>query len=177
MKKIQPFFILLAGMILIFSCTNNDSEEFTTEGLRPVYIAEELADTVRSLPAQPISQLGKIYYKDNLLYVAERGQGVHIIDNTDPTAPTPISFIQIPGNQDISIKGDVMYADNFTALVTLDISDFNNVEIIDRQANVYTNYSQNYPNLHDGYFECVDRTKGRVMYWESTTLENPKCRR
>lgn len=180
MKKLCLLTSLLVCAITIFSCVNNNEElpEIgTVEGLRPVYIMAEEADTVMSLPPQPISQLGKIYYKDNLIYVGERGQGVHIIDNTNPEQPIRMGFIQIPGNKDITIEDNYMYADNFSDLLTIDISDLGNVAEIHRLENVYPPVPQAYPDYYEGYFECIDPAEGFVMRWERATLNNPECHR
>lgn len=179
MKKISLFLASLTLIIYVFSCDTYDEsvEDFTAEGLRPVYISMEEADIIKSLPPQPVDQLGKIYYKDDLIYVGEQGRGVHIVDNTNPEQPSRIGFIQIPGNKDISIKGNLMYADNFRDLLTIDITDMNNIVEIDRIVDVYAEIPQSYPALHEGYFECVDPSKGLVMKWESATLENPACQR
>ena len=74
---------------------------------------------------QPINSVGKIYYKDGFMYVNEPGEGIHIIDNHNPSQPMPIKFLKIPGNFDLAIKGNTFYADSFVDLVALDISDVN----------------------------------------------------
>jgi len=178
MKKLYLFSFFLLLTLSFFSCVIDEpAEDFTVEGLRPVYIMEELADSIISLPPQPISQLGKIFYKDNLIYVGERAQGVHIIDNSNPEDPVRMGFIQIPGNKDVTIKGNLMYADNYADLLTIDISDLNNVQEINRIEDVYPPTSGSFPDFYTGYFECADPEKGFVMRWESATLTNPACRR
>jgi len=70
MEKLHLLFSFFLLTLLFSSCvTDEPVEDFTVEGLRPVYITAEVADSVMSLPPQPITQLGKIYYKDNLIYV------------------------------------------------------------------------------------------------------------
>jgi len=177
MKKLHFLTFFIPLIILVFSCRDNVGEDFTVEGLSPVYITVEIADSVMSLPPQPIEQLGKIYYKDNLIYVGERGQGVHIIDNTNPENPIPMSFIQIPGNKDILIVDNLMYADNYEDLLTIDISDIDDVKEINRVEGVYPPRSQAYPDFYTGYFECIDPAQGFVMRWEAATLTNPACQR
>lgn len=178
MKKLHLLFSFFLLTLLFSSCVNDEpTEDFTVEGLRPVYITAEVADSVMSLPPQPITQLGKIYYKDNLIYVGERGQGVHIIDNTNPEDPIRMGFIQIPGNKDVVIKGNLMYADNYEDLLTIDISSMNDVQEINRVEGVYPPRSQAYPDFYTGYFECIDPEQGFVMRWETATLTNPACQR
>ncbi|HSN08681.1 MAG TPA: hypothetical protein VLS85_06570, partial [Hanamia sp.] len=54
-------------------------------------------------------------------------KGIHIIDNSNPTAPQNISFVKIPGNIDLAVKGNTLYADSYGDLVTLDVSNPLNV--------------------------------------------------
>jgi hypothetical protein len=81
-----------------------------------------LEQSVAARPPQAMHNTGKIYLKDQYVYVNERFEGVHVIDNQDPKNPRIVSFLRIPGNVDIAIKGNLLYADNGPDLVTLDIS-------------------------------------------------------
>jgi hypothetical protein len=54
-------------------------------------------------------------------------RGIHIIDNANPQSPQRIAFIDIPGNLDMAVKGNMLYADLYTDFVTLDITDPHNV--------------------------------------------------
>ncbi|HHN47860.1 MAG TPA: hypothetical protein ENN08_02830, partial [Bacteroidales bacterium] len=50
-------------------------------------------------------------------------QGIHVVDNSNPASPQIISFIAIPGNYDLAIRGNILFADSYIDLVALDISD------------------------------------------------------
>ncbi|MEM6964778.1 MAG: hypothetical protein AAF573_08445 [Bacteroidota bacterium] len=177
----------LLYLIFIFLCFQSCFEGEiqaveSAEGLRPVYLPIENWQDIKVTEARPISRLGKIYYKDEIIFVNEYNQGIHIIDNSDPTDPIPLSFIAIFGNKDIAIRGDILYADNISDLVTLDISDLNNITQVGRVPNIYPDLStderdQNpeFPEDYRGYFECVDASKGLVIGWENATLQRPKC--
>ena len=146
-------------------------------GVRPIYADLDQWDEIISLPPQPIGNLGKIYYKAPYMYVNERFRGFHVFDNTDPENPIPIVFIQIFGSEDIAINGNILYADNFTDLVAVDISDLFNVVVVDREEGLYTREARAYPEGFSGYFECVDASKGFVVGWEEAELVNPECLR
>jgi len=145
------------------------------EGLKPIYANSDEWQNIITTDIQPIKQLGKIYYKDNLIYVNEYLKGIHIIDNSNPSSPIKIKFIQIPGSKDIAIKGNILYADNVTDLVSLDISDLNNVQEVGRVKDMYPKASQHFPEGYEGSFECVDESQGVVIGWEEATLTDPKC--
>ena len=176
MKK----FLLLPLLFMPFFSCITDVEEPSTEplqveGLKPVYINENEAQVVKSLPPQAIKRLGKIYYKDATIYVNESNLGVHVIDNTDPANPVKKKFLQIPGCRDIAIKGNYLYADNIGDLITIDISDLDNPKIVKRLPGIQAGVNQNFPELYEGYFECVEDGKGVVIGWEEVTLTDPKC--
>ena len=178
--------IRILSLCLVILCTTSACELVDLEniedvgiqqGVRPIYADLETWDEIISLPPQPIGNLGKIYYKDPYLYINERFKGIHVYDNSDPTNPTPIAFIQIYGSEDIAITGDILYADNYTDLVAIDISDINNVKVVNRVKDLYTRESKAYPEGFSGYFECVDEDRGYVVGWEEAELENPRCLR
>jgi hypothetical protein len=60
-----------------------------------------------------------------------------VIDNSNPSNPVFVSFIKIPGNGDMSIRNNVLYADSYTDLVALDISDPADAKEISRVENVF----------------------------------------
>jgi hypothetical protein len=174
------YWLLIIISLALHSCVDESfgDEIGSYQGLRPLYAAGDDWKLIESLPPQPVRELGKIYYKDQHIYVNERNAGIHIIDNSIPTNPTPIRFISIPGSRDISIKGDFLYSDNVTDLVVLDISDFQNITEVNRVAGIYPMLDQSYPEFYNGFFECVDASKGTVIAWEETIFtQMPHCRR
>lgn len=174
---------LLCAACLILLLTNCELTSFgeqevgIVDGLRPIYVEQLEWDEIIALPPKPIEFLGKIYYKDQRIYVNERNKGIHIIDNSDPSNPVPIKFIQIYGSEDIAIKGNILYADNLTDLVAIDITDLDNIVVTSRIAGLYPEDAKNYPAGYSGYFECVDPDLGIVIGWEEAQLDNPACLR
>ncbi|WP_207632784.1 LVIVD repeat-containing protein [Foetidibacter luteolus] len=82
----------------------------------------EVRDAIKSDVPEDVSQPGKIYLYGKYIFLNELGKGVHIIDNSNPAAPVNKAFIHIPGNEDIAVKGNILYADCFTDLMAIDIS-------------------------------------------------------
>ncbi len=90
----------------------------------PVYkTTAEVRANIKSNPAKDIQQPGKIVLLGNYIFLNEVDRGIHIIDNSNPSSPKNIAFIDIPGNEDLAVKGNTLYADLYTDLVTLDITD------------------------------------------------------
>ena len=96
----------------------------------PIYkTTEEVRANIRSNPAREISKPGKLYIKGSYIFLNEIDKGIHVIDNSNPSSPRNIAFIDIPGNLDLAAKGNTLYADLYNDMVTLDISDPLNVQV------------------------------------------------
>jgi hypothetical protein len=162
---------------LIFLLFFSGSNATLRKAYKPIYISNEEAKTIVYTSPQEIKNQGKIYIKDQWIFIGDVNLGVHIIDNSDPEHPQKIGFLKIYGNHDIAIKGNTLFADNFRDMVAIDISNMEEPVITKRVKDVYTLYEQNYPpNVPYGtYFECIDPAKGFVISWEVTEVENAEC--
>lgn len=87
---------------------------------------DEVRSNIKSNPAVNIKAPGKIVIRGNYIFLNEINKGIHVIDNSNPSSPVNIAFIHIPGNVDLAINGNILYADLYTDLVALDISDPHN---------------------------------------------------
>jgi hypothetical protein len=96
----------------------------------------DLEKSIKLIEPQEINEFGKIYIKDSLLFINEKYEGIHVVDNSDPSNPENLAFIVIPGNIDISIVNDIIYADNALDLVAIKYTG-DNVTIVDRNRNVF----------------------------------------
>ena len=169
-------FIPLILVLLLFSACLKD-EVTNQPGKAPVYLLEEAFQEVKSNAPQSFVKVGKIFKINNKIYISDIGSGVHVIDNTITSMPVKEAFISIFANRDIAVKGNTMYADNSKDLLAIDISDLQNVSVSKRIKNVYEDNNQLFPPQYSGYFECVDDSKGFVVDWIDTYLENPECQR
>lgn len=90
----------------------------------PVYrTKDEVRANIKNNAARDIERPGKIYIRGNYIFLNEVDKGIHIIDNSIRSAPRNIAFIDIPGNLDMAVKGNMLYADFYTDLVAIDITD------------------------------------------------------
>jgi hypothetical protein len=104
----------------------------------PVYkTTAEVRANIKSNTPKPVLNPGKIYIKGNYIFLNELNKGIHIIDNANPAAPKNIAFIDIPGNVDIAVKDNIMYADFYTDLVAMDISNPSNIAVTKFVNNVF----------------------------------------
>jgi hypothetical protein len=119
----QPIIGILLVIVIFPGCLK-DRITHTYTLTVPVYksLSAVRAD-MKTAPATDVASVGKIYIQGNYIFLCEKEKGIHIIDNTNPSSPRNISFINIPGNEDIAIRGSTLYADSYNDLVALDISD------------------------------------------------------
>lgn len=173
--------LYILPLILLSSCIDWDGDPVSpnnVEGYQPIYMAAADAYNVYATTPQDLKNPGKIYIFNDYLFINEINRGIHVIDNSDPSNPVKLSFINIPGNKDIAVSSNILYADNITDLVALDISDVQNITVEKRIKDAYDKSNQFYPTgVFNVYFECVDTAKGVVVDWKLTTLKDPKCYR
>ena len=133
----------------------------------PEYMSwKDLRAAIKSEPSKSIGKRGKIGLRGHLLFINEPNLGIHVFDHTDPAKPKPVAFLKIPGNVDLAVKGDVLFADSFVDLVALDISALPEVKELNRQVDVFP-YDA-YQTAEDGVWHSgeIDKTKGVVIRWK-----------
>lgn len=115
-------FLLLAATFAGCSKKKMCSQSYSI--YQPIFKSiQAVRANVKSNAPQKIAKPGKLYIKGNFIFLNEIEKGIHIIDNTNPAIPQNIGFIDIPGNVDIAVKGNILYADLYSDLVTIDIGD------------------------------------------------------
>lgn len=117
-------FITLSSFAFFQGCIkDNCSRTYHYTYYQPVYkTTAQVRSNIRSNAPRPIERPGKIYVRGSYIFLNEIDKGIHIIDNSNPSAPVAKAFIDIPGNMDIAVKGNTLYADLYTDMVALDIS-------------------------------------------------------
>lgn len=145
--------------LIIASCSNTIEETYKIN--TPVYMTyDELRSSFKVGNAEDIIQPGKIYFKGDYIFVNEFQKGIHIINNTNPSNPIIEKFIEIPGSVDMAVKGDMLYADSYVDLLTIDISDLDNITEVDRDSNVFPYII---PVFEDGIVDIIEENKGVVV--------------
>lgn len=136
--KRTALFLLLAISLAGISCEDKiqDPLEEYLVAVPLTMSEEEFRNSIEILPPLPIDESGKIYAFEDLIFVNDKYRGIHVIDNSDPNSPRKQSFIKIPGNVDIAVKDNLLYADSIRDLLVFDISDINNILLVNRLVNV-----------------------------------------
>ncbi len=104
----------------------------------PVYKAPaEFRVDIKAEAPRALKQPGKMYYIGNYLLINELHEGIHVIDNSDPSNPKQVAFWVIPGNVDMAVRDHYLYADQYVDLLSIDISDIQNPQLVCRTENVF----------------------------------------
>ncbi len=130
--------LLLSFMAIILPACVKDKCTSRYSFWEPVYRTKaEVRANIKNNASKEIERPGKIYIRGNYIFLNEVDKGVHIIDNSNPAAPRQVSFVDIPGNLDMAVKGNILYADFYTDLVAIDISDPQSVLVKKFTENVF----------------------------------------
>ncbi len=141
MKK-KILFILTLTTLVFVSCDKNDDNDGYAEYLvaKPLVINKaEFANSVDIIAPRPIEESGKVYTYKDYIFINDKFQGIHVINNSNPSQPRKMGFIEIPGNVDISVKDDFLYADSLSDLIVIDISNITDIKFVKRLENVLHN--------------------------------------
>jgi hypothetical protein len=161
--------MLLLVPLFFISCEDQRVQTITWIEYEPVYMSEaEFLNSVTVAPPKDLQVPGKIYFYRGYLFVNERNEGIHIIDNRDPANPVNIGFITIPASKDLAVKGDLLYADSHKDLLVFDISDLQNPELIERIEDVFNTAA----NIAPGFTtQQIEPSKGLVVDWKKVKRE------
>jgi hypothetical protein len=170
MKKLMNLLLFVIFVMLFGGCQEKITDRFLVNV--PVYMdRQEFKKSVKVTGSEEISEPGKIYFKDNYIFINEALKGIHVIDNTNPSAPVFVSFIEIPGNMDMAIKDSILFADSFVDLVALNISDINNIREVGRVDSIFPYMLPPLVVQNQLPFGTIDASKGIVVGWETREVE------
>jgi len=163
--SISILFILTGLVIFNQSCTYDKCYETRKYKVyNPVYMTRAQLRNISVSDAVPLENPGKIYVYNQYLLINELNQGIHIFDNSDKANPVNLAYISIPGNVDIAVKDNVLYADNFIDLLSFDISDPVNPKYLTSVEDVFTS------NKYE------DKSRGFLVYYNPSNLvEELQC--
>jgi hypothetical protein len=156
----------IVGIVLLTliasACKDKIEDTYTVN--EPVYLSyNDLRNSFKVKSAEEIIQPGKIYFKDHYIFINEYQKGIHVIDNSDPAYPQVLKFIEIPGNVDIAIKDNILYADSYVDLLAIDISDMENIKEVSRVENAFPYMI---PDYSVGIVDNIDQAKGIVIGYQ-----------
>ncbi len=166
MKANKLALIVLLAFVGLFTqgCLKDSCERVLTyTRFDPVYKTydEIRAGTAVLEAPRALENTGALYYYNNKIYIGERSEGIHVIDNSNPTNPVAINFIAIPGNENFAIKNGILYANSYIDLLAIDLE---SNQVVGRTENVF-------PPL----WEDLANNQVAVSYMETKVTEEVSC--
>lgn len=161
MKK-QLLLLSLAALALT-GCQKYKNKEVYANV--PVYMDyESFRNSFSFEVGMPIQGAGNIFVYNNYIFLSEEDKGIHVINNSNPASPIIEGFMNIPGNTQMAVKENYLYANSFIDLLVIDISNITNPVLVNRIKDVFT-YAT--PATNDGYpVADVHKDKGVVVGWK-----------
>ncbi|MGK4568811.1 hypothetical protein [Flavobacterium sp. 3HN19-14] len=93
---------------------------------------------VKLLPDENTIKAGKIYIKDDLLFINDVNRGFHIYNYSDPANPVKITFLNIPGATDVAVRDNILYINQAVDLVAVEYNRTqNSIHVTSRNRNVF----------------------------------------
>ena len=164
MKTIKNILFFCVLTIMSLSCMDQYTEVFTANS--PVYMSyDDLRKAVKTTDGTELVNPGKIYFKDGYIFINEEMKGIHIIDNRNPENPQNLRFIEIPGNIDMAVKNNILYADSYIDMIAIDISDISNPKEVKRVTDIFP-YMTPPPTDEKLRIAAIEKEKGVVIDWE-----------
>ena len=142
-NKILPLVLIVMMCLQLTNCNDDSNGLFDPVAVTvPVIKSKyEVRNSIAIKSGQPTNSDGKIYVYNNLLFYIAQNSGIHIFDNQNPEFPQNIAFIELEGVNDISVKDEVLYADNFMDIVVFDISNITNIQLVSIEEDLLTYYA------------------------------------
>lgn len=143
--KHKPLLVTLCCLLLsscfYFGGSDDDDPliDIVSNNYDPVVLKRDNFNTsVALMPPKNQDIMGKIYVKDNYLFINEPNKGFHIYDNANPENPVKLKFLKVLGSTDVSIKQDILYINNAVDLIALSFTNgFNEVTVSKRIENIF----------------------------------------
>src|ERR1035437_446295 len=164
-KLTGAFLFAIILLLTIGGCSDKVKDTVSYTANVPIYQKRaEFVKSVKTGAQKDLAKPGKIFLKGNYIFVNELYQGIHVIDNSTPASPKNIAFITIPGNVDIAVRGNTLYADSYADLVSIDITDPTKATETARYTNAFPNVMP--PTGNNFPVNTIDTAKGIVIGWK-----------
>lgn len=140
------FVVLMLLATVLFSSCRDEVLETITYKTQIAYLTT--TDSVRAMEVasqrpRDLETPGRIYIYGDYLFINDVKRGIHVVDNSNPASPVFLNFINIPGNEDLAVYNDILYADSYVDLLAFDISNPKQVKFKNRVNDVFGKYYYN----------------------------------
>ena len=160
----KRLFILISIIsIVLSSCEDRRLQTFVANV--PVYMPyDALRSSFEVSTGIALEKPGKISFYGSHMFINEYQKGIHVVDLSDPANPELKAFIEVPGNVDMAIRNDQLYAESYVDLLIIDISDPEQPELSERIEDLFEYiippYDYEYP------LDEIDEDKGVITAFD-----------
>jgi len=137
LKKSLPFILIAMISLPLFNACKKDEFKRTIWVKKGQSVQDVRASFSVESP-RAITHPAGVYRSGNLLFLLQENEGIGIMDITNPASPIDKAFIKLSSNSHVVVKSNVLIADNGVDLVSIDISDLNQIRLVNRIQNVFT---------------------------------------
>lgn len=175
--KVISIAAAFAFLGLFVSCIGGDWTDTvadTTSAYTPMLMErDQLEKAVIYKTGQEMVNPGKIYIYGNTLFMSDRYNGVHIIDNSNPREPKKTGYIRVPGCVDMAVKQNIMYLDNAVDLIAIDLDKLPEIVITSRVRNVFPDLLPPDANTMPEEFLPANRPANTIIVgWKKVNASN-----
>jgi hypothetical protein len=161
MKRLLFLIPILA--LVLSSCEDKSLQSYVANV--PQYLSyDELRSSFQVLTAEPMVKPGKICFYGSYMYINEYQKGIHVVDISNPASPEIKAFIEVPGNVDMAIRNNLLYAESYVDLLQIDISNPEQPTLSKRVEDLFEYiippYDYDYP------LDEIDQDKGVITGYE-----------
>lgn len=136
--KLTKSALILFSCLLLHSCWHTDEPEEIEPRYIPITVTRAELNKITLQDPKPTAKNEKIYLKDQYIFVNDRRDGFHIIDNSDPANPKKMKYLKALGSTDVAVRNDILYINQARDLVALKINTSNNsIQLLKRIENVF----------------------------------------
>ena len=103
----------------------NTSQPPTASFFEPITLSRSTFEANITVDeSRPVSNAGKIYVRENILYINEKEEGFHVFDNSNPEEPKQLFFVNVSLASDLAVRNSTIYVHHAVDLValTLDVA-------------------------------------------------------
>ncbi|MCD4710199.1 MAG: hypothetical protein K8R52_05085 [Bacteroidales bacterium] len=161
MKRLLILFSIIG--LALTSCEDKRLQTYTANV--PIYMSyDALRSSFGVVTGASLEKPGKICFYGSHMFINEYQEGIHVVDLSDPANPELKAFIEVPGNVDMAIRNDQLYAESYVDLLVIDISDPEQPVLTKKVKDLFEYiippYDYDYP------LDEIDREKGVITGYD-----------
>ncbi len=144
MKPLFRFFSLALVALSLTACLEEKCDvKLEYIAYEPVWVDADVfrAAPIVALPGKDVCHPAGFFVYGDYLLILDRGEGLHILDNSNPATPTPVSFLPISGAAGLAASNNMLYVNHYVDLLSFDISNPERPVLMGRTEDVFEPYS------------------------------------